>query len=124
MAAIERRQQMSGLRTAVPDIDITPEQWGMVADILRKNVPHHEVWAFGSRAKRTAKPFSDLDLALIASEPLSLDVRAALAEQFSESDLPWKVDVVDWASTSDVFREIIKRDKVVVQPANASEPSA
>ena len=58
---------MSGLRIAVPDIDVTPEQWVIVADILRKNVPHHDVWAFGSRAKHTAKPFSDLDLAVLGN---------------------------------------------------------
>jgi type I restriction enzyme S subunit len=82
-------------------------------------VPYHDVWAFGSRAKRNAKPFSDLDLAVIGTEPLALDIRAVLVECFSESDLPWKVDVVDWASTSDVFRDVIKRDKVVVQIARA-----
>ena len=54
---------------------------------------------------------------MITTVPLTLDLRAALAEQFSESDLPWKVDIVDWASTSDVFREVIMRDKIVVQVA-------
>lgn len=102
---------------AIPAIEIRPEQWAIVRDILRTYVPHCDVWAFGSRAKGAAKPFSDLDLAVITTEPLALDLRAALADQFSESDLPWKVDVVDWALTSDVFREVIKRDKVVVQTA-------
>jgi type I restriction enzyme S subunit len=102
----------------VPAIDIRPEQWAIVRDILRNHVPYYDVWAFGSRVKGTAKPFSDLDLAVIAAEPLALDLRAALADEFSESDLPWKVDVVDWASTSDVFREVIKRDKVIVQTAS------
>jgi type I restriction enzyme S subunit len=109
---------MTGEGMAVPDIDIRPEHWVIVAGILRNYVPHYDVWAFGSRAKGTAKPFSDLDLAVIAAEPLALDLRAALADEFTESDLPWKVDVVDWASTSDVFREVIKRDKVVVQTAS------
>jgi type I restriction enzyme S subunit len=78
-------------------------------------VPEHEVWGFGSRATRRAKPFSDLDLAILADHPLSLDVNAGLRNDFSESDLPWKVDVVDWATTSESFRQIIARDKVVVQ---------
>jgi type I restriction enzyme S subunit len=41
----------------------------------------------------------------------------AIAEDFSDSDLPWKVDVVDWATTAESFRKIIERDKVVVQEA-------
>lgn len=106
---------MTSDRTTTPLIDIRPEQWEIVRDILQRHVPQFEVWAFGSRAKRTAKPYSDLDLAVITDKPLSMDIGAALADDFSESDLPWKVDVVDWATTSESFRQIIERDKVVVQ---------
>jgi type I restriction enzyme S subunit len=82
----------------------------MVREILHRQVPQYAVWAFGSRAKRTAKPYSDLDLAIITERPLSLDVSAALADAFSESDLPWRVDVVDWATTGESFRRIIERE--------------
>ena len=98
-----------------PLIDVRPDDWAIVSDILRKHVPQYEVWAFGSRAKWTAKEYSDLDLAVITDQPLSLSVSAALADDFSESDLPWKVDVVDWATTGESFRKIIEHDKVVVQ---------
>ena len=100
-----------------PLIDIRPDQWVIVRDILRKHVPQYDVWAFGSRAKWGAKEYSDLDLAVIADKPLSLSVSAALSDDFSESDLPFKVDVVDWATTSESFRKIIERDKVVVWKA-------
>ena len=53
-----------------PDIDISPGQWNIVHDILQRHVPGHEVWAFGSRARRRAKPYSDLDLAIITQAPL------------------------------------------------------
>ena len=86
-----------------------------VRDILQRHVPHYEVWAFGSRAKRTAKPYSDLDLAVIADRPLRRVTQGALVDAFAESELPWRVDVVDWATTNDAFRSIIERDKVVVQ---------
>jgi type I restriction enzyme S subunit len=45
-------------------------------------------------------------------------VSAALAEDFSESDLPWKVDIVDWATTGESFRKIIRDSRVVVQRAS------
>lgn len=101
----------------MPDIDILPEQWTVVSDILHRRVPHYEVWAFGSRARKKAKPYSDLDLAIITDLPLSLDIGAALRDELSESDLPWKVDIVDWASTDDVFRDVIRRGKVIVKRA-------
>lgn len=93
----------------------------MVNDILQKHVPQYEVWAFGSRARRTAKPHSDLDLCVVSDKPLSFSVLGALADDFSDSDLPWKVDVVDWASTSESFRKIIERDKEVVQAGGGDE---
>lgn len=101
----------------VPNIDIRPDHWAMVQDILQKHVPQYEVWAFGSRAKWTAKDHSDLDLCIKTDKPLDFKTLALMEEDFSESDLPWKVDVVDWATTSESFRKIIERDKVVVQKA-------
>jgi len=100
-----------------PKLDIAPDQLRIVLHILRLHVPSHTVWAFGSRATGKAKPYSDLDLAIIGEEPLSLATSAALAEAFSESGLPWRVDIVDWSTTSPSFRDIIARDRVVVQAA-------
>ena len=98
-----------------PPIDVRPDHWEIVRRILRRHVPEHDVWAFGSRAGGRAKTYSDLDLAVISDRPLSLAVSAALADDFSESDLPWKVDIVDWATTSESFRKIIEESTVVVQ---------
>lgn len=98
-----------------PPIEINPQDWVEVTRILQKQVPALEVWAFGSRARRTAKPYSDLDLALITQQPLSLEKLASITHAFDSSDLPLRVDVVDWATTSETFRKIIERDKVVVQ---------
>lgn len=98
-----------------PLLDIGDEEWHIVETILQRHVPDREVWAFGSRAKWTAKEFSDLDLAVLGEKSLTLDESSALADAFAGSDLPWKVDVVDWTTISSSFRQIIKRDKVVVQ---------
>jgi type I restriction enzyme S subunit len=99
---------------AVPAIDICAEDWRIVRGILQDHVPGIEVWAFGSRARGAAKPYSDLDLAIVTEAGVAPDVAAALRDAFTESDLPWKVDVVDWARTSAAFREIIARERVVV----------
>lgn len=50
----------------------------------------------------------------MGENPLPLSVVSALAEDFTESDLPFKVDVVDWATTKEPFREIIEKEYVVV----------
>jgi predicted nucleotidyltransferase len=76
-----------------------------------------DVWAFGSRAKHTAKPYSDIDLALITQQPLSLEQWEAIIDAFATSDLSIRVYVVDWASTSEAFRKHVAQDRVVVQAA-------
>lgn len=98
-----------------PLIDISPENWRIVRDILQQHVPDREVWAFGSRAKWTAKEYSDLDIAVIGDEPLSIGVMADLNEEFQESALPFKVDVVDWAGVAPSFRKVIEKGKVLLQ---------
>lgn len=95
-------------------LDIRPDHLKIVQDILQKCVPEREVWAFGSRAKWLAKEYSDLDLCILGKTPLSFRTLGLLEEAFEDSDLPYKVDVVDWATTSESFRQIIERDKVVV----------
>ncbi len=67
----------------------------------------------GARVKK----FSDLDLAVKGDQPLPLSTLAALAEDFTESDLPYKVDIVDWATASERFRAIIESSHVVLIPA-------
>jgi type I restriction enzyme S subunit len=95
-------------------LELRPGELEIVREILRRHVPNREVWAFGSRVKGTARPYSDLDLAVLGDQPLPLLVRAELAEEFSESDLPFKVDIVDWATTSERFRQIIESEYVVL----------
>ena len=86
------RDALSSLRESVADVEVRGN--------LQKHVPEYKVWAFGSRTKGTAKHDSDIDLAVISDHALSLAVSASLDDDFTESDLPWKVDVVDWVTTS------------------------
>lgn len=108
---------------SLPAIDLLPGEWEIVRDLLRRHLPKREVWAFGSRARRTAKPFSDLDLAILGNHTLTLETLANIAEDFSESDLPFKVDIVDWATTSERFRKIIESEHIVLQTPQTEKQS-
>ena len=94
-------------------IDLRPDHAKIARDVLAQHLPVGvSVRVFGSRAKGTAKPYSDLDLALKGEDRLSSVFLADLAEALSESDLPFKVDVLDWRSVSPSFREVIDRDGI------------
>jgi type I restriction enzyme S subunit len=102
-----------------PSLDMHPDHLRIVRDLLREHVPDRTVWAFGSRATGRAKKYSDLDIAVLGDKPMTIAQSATLAEAFSESDLPWKVDVVDWVLTDARFRAIIEQEKVILQEAHA-----
>ena len=78
-----------------------------VLDTLSRHVPDREIRVMGSRVTGRAKPFSDLDLVVMGDEPLSLRARGELRDAFDESNLPFAVDIIEWASSSDAFRRVI-----------------
>src|SRR3990167_7652595 len=79
-------------------LHLLPGELVAVNKILKKHVPEYPIWVFGSRAGGTPRASSDLDLAIITKKPLSLSCMAEMREDFSQSDLPFKVDLVDWAT--------------------------
>ena len=96
---------MTALHLALKQSEIVTVQ-----SVLRAAVPAHQVFAFGSRVRhdfdsRPVKAHADLDIAL-RGEPLRPEVMFMLRDAFSESDLPFRVDVVmqsdlpsDWLDT-------------------------
>ncbi len=93
-----------------------------VRQLLKLHVPACPVWAFGSRVTGQARTYSDLDLVIITETPLTLAKRADLTAGFDEADLPFKVDLVDWAMISPEFRAIIEKDMVVIQEGSEGKP--
>lgn len=97
-------------------IDIRPFDLEIVKKILNDFLPKNaKVWVFGSRAKWTTKRSSDLDLAIDAGRPLTTTEIFNLADAFDESDLPYKVDVVDMQTVKETFRPYIEQDRVELE---------
>jgi predicted nucleotidyltransferase len=96
-------------------IDVAAKDFKIIQTILSTHVPHCEVRAFGSRVHHTAKPYSDLDLAVVGGSQLPDCQFHALKEAFEESDLPFRVDVMDWNVLSNDFQKVISKEFVVIQ---------
>lgn len=91
-------------------IDITPDQRKILLDMLNNYLPGVTVWAYGSRIKGTARPQSDLDLAVFASAEQKRAV-AALKEALEESQLLFRVDLFVWDEIPQQFRDNIQQDR-------------
>lgn len=100
-------------------IDLSAENRRILADLLAEHLPQGSmVWVFGSRATGRARRYSDLDLAIdAAGRRLTSDEAAALREAFEESDLPYRVDIVDWHAIDERFRRIIAAQRLPLDPA-------
>ncbi len=91
---------------------LTPAQLRTVERIVRDAAPGASVSVFGSRATRTNRPFSDLDLLLERGHPLTWAERADLRDAFEASDLPFLVDVVEASELAAEFRDRVAAERV------------
>jgi predicted nucleotidyltransferase len=96
-------------------IDILPKDLEIVRAIVSHFVLGKEVRAFGSRTSGNARRHSDLDLVIMTEQPLDVVVLAKMTEAFSDSALPFKVDVLDGASLEESFRRLILEGSIVIQ---------
>jgi predicted nucleotidyltransferase len=108
--------------TDTTSTDMAPEHRRIVLGILEAHLPAGAaVWVFGSRVNGRARRYSDLDLAIDAGRRMTIDESAILREAFDESDLPYRVDLVDWQAISPRFRDLIAADRQLL--ARSSTPA-
>lgn len=80
--------------------------------IIFELIPHCKIYLFGSRARKSNRAGSDIDLALDANKKIDFSVLAKINESIEESKVPFFVDVVDLCSVDDDFKEKIKKDMI------------
>ena len=90
------------------DIGLAPHEIDLIRQVFRHFPAITEVALYGSRAKGTYRPESDIDLALIGVDD---DVQAeAVADELDEFPLPYRFDVKAYDSITYVpLREHIAR---------------
>ena len=94
-------------------VDMPAAHRRLVLNILRTHLPPStQAWVFGSRTTGRARRYSDLDLAIDAGRQLTLDETARLSEAFSDSDLPYRVDLIDWQNVEGNWRQAIAAERI------------
>ncbi|MDP1697807.1 MAG: nucleotidyltransferase domain-containing protein [Xanthomonadaceae bacterium] len=100
---------------------LLPQHLAMLRALLQQHLPHAEVWAYGSRVNGNGHDASDLDL--VVRQPNDLKQQTPklgeTQEALSESNLPIRVEIVDWARIPASFHREIEQAYVVVQTARA-----
>ena len=70
---------------------------------------HYHAFIFGSRATHTNRPYSDIDIGIEGNQPLPPETRSKILTAFEDSNLPFFVDVVDFSTVTDQFKQIAKK---------------
>ena len=99
-------------------IAASSEEFEIIINILNAHIKKGKVYAFGSRYKNNNKKFSDFDIAIDTGEKLSFEFLNILKDAFEESDLPYRVDIIDYNNISDRFKKIIDGGNEIIYNAN------
>ncbi len=79
-----------------------------IRDIIFKflDPKEYNVFVFGSRAAGKAGKFSDYDIGIIGKKSVSSFKKVLIEEALEESNIPYKVDIVDFSLVSPEFKKI------------------
>ncbi|MBC7712803.1 MAG: transglycosylase SLT domain-containing protein [Rhizobacter sp.] len=84
--------------------------------ILEKNLSSYDktkVYIFGSRANGNFKDFSDIDIAVKLKNIKTNSLLSRIQEDLEESELPFKVDLVNWDEIAKEYLPNIKKQKLL-----------
>lgn len=102
-----------------PSLHLAPAHRELLLALIARELPHFECLAFGSRTTGQSGPLSDLDLVIRRPDTPEIPAFSELARfrrALSESDLPFLVDVLDWAAIPAPFRQNISRHAIRIYP--------
>ena len=89
-------------------VDIKEKHLNIIKEILKKY--SYIFYLYGSRARKKARKNSDLDLCY--KEKIPRKAIFDIKEEFEESDLPFKVDIVSWENMTRTFQKLIEKDLI------------
>jgi uncharacterized protein len=89
---------------------LSETQYEWLGRVLKTYLPEAKIKVFGSRARGDQKRYSDLDLAIESQSLVPPDTLRQLNEQFAQSDIPFKIDLVELNQIDSSFLQAITED--------------
>lgn len=93
-------------------LNIDNESLSILKKIFKKYCPNAQVLAYGSRIKNDFHSGSDLDLAI--KNLSSNDDISQIKELIRESNIPFLVDINEFETLPQSFKEEIEKENVVI----------
>ena len=83
------------------------EYKNLLIKIIKKYLPNTKIYLFGSRARKTNTPGSDIDLAIDSETKIDFKIISKIKNDIEESKIPFFVDVLDIQSVSEEMKKEI-----------------
>lgn len=97
-------------------LDLDLKYRKQIESLFKKYLPDIEVWVYGSRVNGRSHPGSDLDLVLRAADLKQIEYSKLdnLKKALTSSNIPFLVEVRDWALLPKYFHQEIEQQYVVL----------
>ena len=92
---------------------IDEESKRKIVAVLSALFPQAEIYLFGSRARKTHSQWSDIDITLKEDKKISRYAIGEAVSMLGASNMPYKIDVVDFNSVTDDMRKSIEDEGVL-----------
>ncbi|MBK7963800.1 MAG: nucleotidyltransferase domain-containing protein [Bdellovibrionales bacterium] len=98
---------------------LSDEQYSILNELLIKplKTKNASVYVFGSRARGSYHPYSDIDILFIDDQknPVSQSEIAKINEDLEESRLEIKVDIVRSEDLAKSYADSVNEDKILIE---------
>ncbi len=84
-----------------------------IIGLINVLLPNAKIYLFGSRARKTNKDNSDIDIALDAGEELPNRIVYEIKSVLNATDIMYLIDVVDINIVDDLMKEQILKDGIL-----------
>ncbi len=90
-----------------------PEIKNKIIRIIYAIIPDVKIYLFGSRARKTASKWSDIDIALDAGKKIPLTMVDEIISIFQATNIPYKIEVVDLFQVNDDMKKAIEKERIL-----------
>lgn len=97
---------------------LTESQWQQLNELLITPLKKYnaQIWVFGSRARGDYHKFSDIDILFSLPEGIHLPPGyvSKIKDSLEESDLPYKVDIVNDKELAASYRDDVYKERIEI----------
>jgi len=94
-------------------MSLEPEYKKKIVGILTVLFPKAKIYLFGSRARGNHGQKADIDIAIDEKKEIVPGRIGEASDMFAESNIPYKIDIIDLYTASDIMRELIFKEGIL-----------